>query len=79
MVKNLLASMKTKLRLEIFNLTRDQWDKIKSLEINGYQIECTPQELIDTIGLSGGSFIGTRVNEEERKFIDEYYRLGRDV
>ena len=71
--------MKTKIRREVLNLTLKNWEKIDKITINGYYIEVTPKELIDLIGISGGSFIGGKLNNEERLFVDEYYKLGREL
>ncbi len=69
--------MKTKIRTEVFNISLDNWKKIEAFAFNGYQIEVTPQELIDLIGFEGGSVLSGKLNDEERVFVDAYYELGR--
>ena len=71
-----LEKMKTKIRTEVLNLTLDTWQKIKQITVNG-QIEVTPKELIDLIGFDGGQFLSGKLNDEERIFVDSYYKLGR--
>ena len=68
--------MKTKIRTEVLNLTLDTWQKIKQITVNG-QIEVTPKELIDLIGFDGGQFLSGKLNDEERIFVDSYYKFGR--
>ena len=68
--------MKTKIRTEVLNITLDAWEKIKQITVNG-QIEVTPKELIDLIGFDGGQFLSGKLNDEERIFVDSYYKLGR--
>ena len=67
--------MKTEIRLEVFNLSLDDWKIIKALCENGYSIFITAKELADAIGISGGNFLTGKLNENERKFVDEYYSL----
>ena len=68
--------MKTKIRTEVLNITLDAWKKIKQITVNG-QIEVTPKELIDLIGFDGGHFLSGKLNDEERIFVDNYYKIGR--
>ena len=74
-----LVVMKTILRIEIFNISLKQWDIIHENEFNGWQIEVTPQELIDLIGFGGGMFITEKTNEQENKFIEEFYKIGNEL
>lgn len=67
--------MKTEIRLEVFNLSIDDWKIIKSLCENEYSLFITAKELSDAIGISGGNFLSSKLNENERKFVDEYYSL----
>lgn len=69
--------MKTYLRLEIFNLSIENWNKIEETSLDGFRIYMTPNELIDLIGFDGGQFLSGKLNYEERIFVDAYYELGR--
>jgi len=68
---------KTKIRTEVLNITMDNWKKIDQITFNGYQIEVTPKELIELIGFDGGQFLSSRLNDDEKVFVYEYYNLGR--
>lgn len=66
---------KTEIRLEVFNLSLDGWKVINKLCKNGYSLFITSKELADAIGISGGNFLSGKLNENERKLVDEYYSL----
>lgn len=66
---------KTEIRLEVFNLSLDEWRIINSLCENGYSVFLTPIELKYKIGISGGSFLSGKLNKQERIFVTEYYNL----
>jgi hypothetical protein len=70
---------KTNIRIEIFNLTLDDWKKINQITDNPLEIKLTPMELISLIGCDGGNFLSSKLNDKERLFVDEYYRIGRNL
>ena len=69
--------MKTKIRIEVLNISIDNWKKIDQIKFNCDHIEVTPKELIDLIGFDGGQFLSGKLNDEERFFVHAYYKLGR--
>jgi hypothetical protein len=70
---------KTLIRIEVLNLTSNAWKKIDEITFNGYQINVTPKELIDLIGFDGGNFLSGKLNQEEKEFVDAYYKLGSEL
>ncbi len=70
---------KTKIRLEVLNISLTAWKKVERIAFNGYEIEVTPKELMDLIGFDGGQFLSRKLNDSERAFVDEYYRYGNEL
>lgn len=63
------------IRIEIMNLTLDQWKKIEEIEHHGF-VEITPKQFIDLVGFDGGMFFSLKANDRELKFIKEVYKIG---
>ncbi len=70
--------MKQKIRIEVLNISLDGWEKVKQISSDNI-INVTPKELIDLIGFDGGQFLSGKLNEDERIFVDNYYKLGRTL
>ena len=66
--------MKQKIRIEVLNISLDGWEKVKQISSDNI-INVTPKELIDLIGFDGGQFLSGKLNEDERIFVDNYYKL----
>ena len=69
--------MKTLIRLEVLNISLENWNKINKITFNGFQINVTPSELINLIGFDSGQFISGKLNNEEKIFVDKYYKLSK--
>jgi hypothetical protein len=65
----------TKIRLEILNLTLDDWKIVESMSADNVHLEVTPEELRKRISFSGGQFLSGKCTEDEQRFVDEYYKL----
>jgi len=70
--------LKQKIRIEVLNISLDGWEKVKQISSDNI-INVTPKELIDLIGFDGGQFLSGKLNEDERIFVDNYYKLGRTL
>jgi len=66
--------LKQKIRIEVLNISLDGWEKVKQISSDNI-INVTPKELIDLIGFDGGQFLSGKLNEDERIFVDNYYKL----
>jgi len=70
--------LKQKIRIEVLNISLDGWEKVKQISSDNI-INVTQKELIDLIGFDGGQFLSGKLNEDERIFVDNYYKLGRTL
>lgn len=68
---------KTRIRTDIMNLTSAQWYLVHRIS-HACTINVTPKELIDLIGFGGGMFFSGKANEQEKQFIDDFYKIGRN-
>jgi len=66
--------MKTKIRTSILNIPSIKWLMIKTIQIDGC-IYVTPLELYNLLGSHGGMFLTGKANDEEMKFINDFYNL----
>jgi hypothetical protein len=71
--------MKTKIRIEVLNMPLRGWHNLKRMIVDDYYIEVTPKGLIDLIGFDGGHFLSAKLNEQEQAFVNEYYKIGREL